>query len=507
MSGFEYAFVSKVSQEYLCPICECPMREPVQTKCGHRFCKHCLEQSMKRKRECPIDRRALKEHSAKDIYPDVAIQRTILDFVIKCPNENYGCKWTGELRSIETHEPDCSFVGVKCTNKDCDATPLMKDLQNHVTHECPKRKVKCLYCKAVSFIWCTRQVHFDVCKKYPMECLQKCGEQIQRDKMNDHIDKSCPHTKLECTYAHVGCKAKVQRKAISDHLKRNTESHLKLACERLQELQDSSTLTTASIEEMQTEIVTAVKKIKELSEEVLNSEGLQDSLCDKIAAINKKLPKFQSRDDATDGRLSALKTDVVTMKTEVAELTEELPSTDGTLSAVQDDITELQKLIPRVDSLQGLRGEVVGAVKIELQKLLESTVTKLNERDRIMLDEIESLQTDIVTIKTEAKELTQELSSTDETLFAVQDDINKLKKQNRIMLDKIEFIKWSLNAQLQDLRDNSARDKMLLDQYRSEQKTLKDFVFVIFGVAILVLCVRYGIFTDLYSRILSILKK
>ena len=37
----------------------------------------------------------------QDIYPDLAIERTILDFIVKCPNERYGCQWTEELRSIE----------------------------------------------------------------------------------------------------------------------------------------------------------------------------------------------------------------------------------------------------------------------------------------------------------------------------------------------------------------------------------------------------------------------
>lgn len=46
--GFDYEFVAKVPREYICPICECPMRGPVQTKCGHRFCKRCLTKAMKR---------------------------------------------------------------------------------------------------------------------------------------------------------------------------------------------------------------------------------------------------------------------------------------------------------------------------------------------------------------------------------------------------------------------------------------------------------------------------
>ena len=66
---------------------------------------------------------------------------------------------TNMIFVFQTHKSTCSFVGVKCTYKDCDATPLKKDLQNHVTNECPKRKVECLYCKKASFIWCTRQVN------------------------------------------------------------------------------------------------------------------------------------------------------------------------------------------------------------------------------------------------------------------------------------------------------------------------------------------------------------
>lgn len=27
--------------------------------------------------------------------------------------------------------------------------------------------------------------------------------------MNDHIKNSCPHTKVDCTFAHIGCKVKV----------------------------------------------------------------------------------------------------------------------------------------------------------------------------------------------------------------------------------------------------------------------------------------------------------
>ena len=47
-SGFEEDFVNPVDEDFHCLVCHLPLREPVQTKCGHRFCKLCLDQHMER---------------------------------------------------------------------------------------------------------------------------------------------------------------------------------------------------------------------------------------------------------------------------------------------------------------------------------------------------------------------------------------------------------------------------------------------------------------------------
>lgn len=39
----------------------------------------------------------------QDIFPDKASERKILDYEVKCPNENDGCQWIGELRNVEVH--------------------------------------------------------------------------------------------------------------------------------------------------------------------------------------------------------------------------------------------------------------------------------------------------------------------------------------------------------------------------------------------------------------------
>ena len=39
----DLVFVPSRDEKYDCPICLCFLREPLQTKCGHRFCKRCIE--------------------------------------------------------------------------------------------------------------------------------------------------------------------------------------------------------------------------------------------------------------------------------------------------------------------------------------------------------------------------------------------------------------------------------------------------------------------------------
>ena len=47
VSDFDFLFEDELSQEQKCPICLLAMRNPVQTKCGHRFCESCLLESFR----------------------------------------------------------------------------------------------------------------------------------------------------------------------------------------------------------------------------------------------------------------------------------------------------------------------------------------------------------------------------------------------------------------------------------------------------------------------------
>ena len=47
-SGYAEDFVNAVEEDLQCLICHLPLKEPVQTGCGHRFCKECLEEHFRR---------------------------------------------------------------------------------------------------------------------------------------------------------------------------------------------------------------------------------------------------------------------------------------------------------------------------------------------------------------------------------------------------------------------------------------------------------------------------
>ncbi|KAL9958371.1 hypothetical protein ACROYT_G035377 [Oculina patagonica] len=86
-------FVNAVEEDVQCSICHLPLREPVQTRCGHRFCKECLEEHFTRQEV---------QDQNQDVFPDKATERKIISFAIKCPRK--GCEWTGELSNKEERE-------------------------------------------------------------------------------------------------------------------------------------------------------------------------------------------------------------------------------------------------------------------------------------------------------------------------------------------------------------------------------------------------------------------
>jgi len=181
-SGYDEDFVSTVEDDLHCSICDLPFKEPLLTRCGHRFCKECLEDYFRRQvgepLTCPADRQALNH---EDIFPDKATERKVLSLIIKCPSD--GCEWTGELRYKETHLAPCPFRDVPCTNENCPVILKSKDLSEHVSVTCQWRIILCEFCSE-PHPKCQMEDHVrEKCKLRPLTCPYKCGALNLRDKV------------------------------------------------------------------------------------------------------------------------------------------------------------------------------------------------------------------------------------------------------------------------------------------------------------------------------------
>ncbi|PON57243.1 Cdk-activating kinase assembly factor [Trema orientale] len=62
-----------VAPSFNCPICIGPMSEETSTKCGHIFCKKCIEAAIKVQRKCPTCRHKLRMKDIIRIYLPTSI--------------------------------------------------------------------------------------------------------------------------------------------------------------------------------------------------------------------------------------------------------------------------------------------------------------------------------------------------------------------------------------------------------------------------------------------------
>ena len=197
--GLEHRFVEEVPEKFICSICTRVQREPHLTSCcGQHFCESCLENWFEKQltKSCPHCREKRIVHIVNKER-----KREINELKIYCTHHEEGCQWIGELGDLQTHlnsESGCGYVEVECTNSWYCSKMKRKDLQEHLSSECPKRTYNCEHCEFEDTYEEITTYHYDECPEYPLECPNECGvEAIKRKDMSAHRAE-CPEERVEC---------------------------------------------------------------------------------------------------------------------------------------------------------------------------------------------------------------------------------------------------------------------------------------------------------------------
>lgn len=222
VQGYDEEFDPPLDSKYKCTICHLGLRDPVQTFCGHRFCKECFLHSIRDgdgDSLCPLDKKTLSE---SQFYPDKFVEREVLEFEVLCrAKKQSGCPWKGPLSMLEDHLSRCQLVVVNCEHN-CGKQLQRKDIHQHMEAECLHRKTPCEHCED-PVLWSEFEKHFENCSKYPQQC-EKCKEEgIKRDKMKLHLEQQCPNVKIECPFNLVGCafeglRCDAEKHLVNDHI-------------------------------------------------------------------------------------------------------------------------------------------------------------------------------------------------------------------------------------------------------------------------------------------------
>ncbi len=110
----------------------------------HCFCRGCITKHLENSQTCPT---CADKLTAETLAEPQRMVRDYLDELhIHCVYTDRGCHEIVQLQHLDSHESECGFSPVVCTNQGCGVTLNRRDLIYHESEVCEFRKLKCHSC-------------------------------------------------------------------------------------------------------------------------------------------------------------------------------------------------------------------------------------------------------------------------------------------------------------------------------------------------------------------------
>lgn len=115
-------YVANVDDNLICPICRCPLIDPVRLQCDHTFCRECVKSAflgeVETLKPCPTCRVCTKGMVTTSIPRFVT---SMLDELrVKCPKHLFGCEVQMRRCDVQDHLAHyCVEVEQECSSTQC----------------------------------------------------------------------------------------------------------------------------------------------------------------------------------------------------------------------------------------------------------------------------------------------------------------------------------------------------------------------------------------------------
>ncbi|XP_077861550.1 TNF receptor-associated factor 2-like [Saccoglossus kowalevskii] len=386
---------SLVEDKFLCQLCEKVLCDPIQTYCGHRYCKTCFEDLLRYNESvycnaCKAEGIDDTVLTSQQIYPDRAIVRELNSQDVQCVN--VGCNWTGNFRDYHlNHIPTCEYEMIQCVNRNgCNVSIQRGHLSSHLEKDCPMRIVKCEYC-TVEVSFTNIEIHLLECPKTPEKC-KFCGEFLPREMMEQHTDTKtgdCVRKLIACQFQDVGCHDMVEKSKTAEHNTRSMGEHLLMILQfiiSLMAMVRSMRDKIDEVENVRTRINEHENQIKQLEK---NEKTLHHKMTEMVSAAqnekrngiitgeNKDLvEKYEQSTRALDNSMTVANKKLATCEGVVAVLNNQVEKTDETvtlLSLQQKKYTEmieaLERKVKAQDRIIALKDVAIAEQDLRIQSL------------------------------------------------------------------------------------------------------------------------------------------
>lgn len=151
----ELKYVDQVHEELFCPICTCPLIEPVGLPaCGHVFCSDCILATWDmRLSNSATQRRCPSCRADHDGPLDTRLPRILVnmlnDLRVECAYRELGCTDTMSRQDLDFHlQHECVSVSTPCPMLDCDQHTTRKNAQANIPCDaCAQKLRQCSRCE------------------------------------------------------------------------------------------------------------------------------------------------------------------------------------------------------------------------------------------------------------------------------------------------------------------------------------------------------------------------